>query len=436
MPSFVLSVVGFLIWAMLLGPLEVNAWAQASVEEGKATTDTPSTPRSLDPVVGDFARERHIPPAEAQRRLQWQSQAGFLAQDLQAVLGDAFGGIWVDEADGDRIKVGVVGGTKEAEVSESAKQGGLPGVVDIVPVQYSLAFLHAIVDEISTELEHVNAKVDWPLEVGILADDRNVVQLRLPRTQPLTQAQHALVNDAMQRYGAALRLDVYDQPPQADVCRFPTCDPPLRAGMRITHADQECTAGFLVQSRVDSTTYLLTAGHCVVGGYTDEWSADFANGQGHVIGKVHNFRFDTSGDMAILRINNPTGWNPQPWVYVTASSSTTKSFSTTEDPDYLIINDGWSAPLLHQRVCKTGAFGGTSCGNVEEIGAARTYDGVTVKGLARASYCRTGGDSGGPVFVGHVAYGIHVAGEGACMGYYQGIHGIEKAMNVHVLHGR
>jgi hypothetical protein len=103
-------------------------------------------------------------------------------------------------------------------VSESAKQRQLQGVVDIVPVQYSLGFLHAMVDEISAELEHVNAGVDWPLEVGILADDRNVVQLRLPRSQPLTPAQHALVNDAMQRYGAALRLDVYDQPPQADVC--------------------------------------------------------------------------------------------------------------------------------------------------------------------------------------------------------------------------
>jgi hypothetical protein len=172
----------------------------------------------------------------------------------------------------------------------------------------------------------------------------------------------------------------------------------------------------------------------VAGGYTDEWSADFANGQRHVIGKVHNFRFDASGDMAILRIHNPTGWNPQPWVYVTASPE------TTADPDYLIINDGMSATLLNQRVCKTGAFGGTSCGKVKELGKAITYGGVTVKGLARASYCRTGGDSGGPVFVGHVVYGIHVAGnlapDGGCMSYYQGLHGIEKAMNVNVLHSR
>jgi streptogrisin C len=434
MPSFVLSVVGFLVWALLLGPLEVTAWAQAGVEEGQATTDTPSMPSSLEPAVGDFARARHISLAEAQRRLQWQRRADLLAQDLQTVLGDAFGGLWVDEADGDRIKVGVLGGPEEvkvqAAVAESATQRRLPDVVDIVSVQYSLAFLHAIIDEISAELEPVNAAVAWPLEVGILADDRNVVQLRLPRSQPLTPAQHILVNKAMRRYGAALRLDVYEQPPQADACHFPTCDPPLRAGVRITQADRGCTAGFLAQSRVDSKQYLLTAGHCVVDGYTEEWSAEFANSQGHVIGKVHNFRWDAAGDMAILRINNPTGWNPQPWVYVTASPS------TTEDPDYLIINDGWSAPLLHKRVCKTGAFGGTSCGKVEAIGVTLTYSGVTVKGLARASYCRTGGDSGGPVFVGHVAYGMHVAGRGECMGYYQGIHGIEEAMNVHVLPSR
>ncbi|HEU4426303.1 MAG TPA: hypothetical protein VFR67_27505 [Pilimelia sp.] len=67
--------------------------------------------------------------------------------------------------------------------------------------------------------------------------------------------------------------------------------------------------------------------------------------------------------------------------------------------------------------------------------ARATYNGVTVRGLGRGSFCGTGGDSGAPMYASHVAYGLQVAGLSECDSLYQGIRASEDAMNVNVLHG-
>jgi hypothetical protein len=80
-----------------------------------------------DPAVLAVARERGVSLGEAQRRIDWQTAAGRLADELPAVLGARFGGVWIDRAT-DRVRVGVVGG--HVDLRGSTTSLGLAGAVD------------------------------------------------------------------------------------------------------------------------------------------------------------------------------------------------------------------------------------------------------------------------------------------------------------------
>jgi hypothetical protein len=72
---------------------------------------------------------------------------------------------------------------------------------------------------------------------------------------------------------------------------------------------------------------------------------------------------------------------------------------------------------------------------VTQVGVAFSYGGTTVRGLARANFCGTNGDSGGPVYAQNTAYGLHVAGASYCDSYYQGIRPAQNLLNVDILLG-
>ncbi len=382
-----------------------------------------------DLAVRSLAADRGISLAEATRRITWQQRAPELAAQAQTTLGNRFGGVWIDAARGDRLKVGVTGANDagaSAEVHAAALAAGVPDAVDGVPVRHSQAELAAAVGWLATELQRVNAAASWPLAAG-LRTDQNAVELRLPANNALTSAQRLLVAAARQRYGDALLVGSYPQRPQPRACAYPYCDPPLRAGIRIANSGAGCTGAFIARSRSDGVLYQFTAGHCARFGGTDTWYTHFTDGSTHAIGPVHNYRFSSGGDMAILRISNPSGWNPQAWVYVTSGPD------TTLDTDYHITSD--SGSTVGQRICTSGAFFGRSdCGTVTRLGVTATYGGVTVTGLGEASFCGTGGDSGAPVYASHTAYGLQTAGFSECDSLYQGIHAAEDAMNVDVAH--
>lgn len=185
-----------------------------------------------------------------------------------------------------------------------------------------------------------------------------------------------------------------------------------------------CTGGFIARSRIDGKLYQFTAGHCASGGFTGTWSTEFPNDSIHAIGPVHHYIFSKAGDMAILAINNPAGWQlPQGWVYVTASSN------TTLNQQYAISSAQYSTQGA--RICKTGAIGHTSCGIVLALGVNGGY----TNNLGEASFCTKEGDSGGPVFAAHQAFGLVVAvnKNNSCISYYQGIIGAENALNVNLV---
>lgn len=412
--------------ATLFGAI-VAVVAATAVSGAVATAAETPVQQTADPAIASLAADRGISIAAASLRMSWQDRAPALDARLRAELGDRFGGVWIDDKDGDRIKAGVVGSATSSDaVRAAATAAGVADAVDVVPVRRSLADLESAVAWLAERLAVVNTGASAPIASGIRVE-RNGLELRIPAAGALTAAQQRLVADATKRYGDAVLVERADGVPTADACSYPDCDPPLRGGVRITRPGSGCTSGFAALSWFNNVYYLLTAGHCTASAPSATWSTQFAGGSTHVIGNTHNHVLGGAGDMAIIRVNNPGGWDlPRGIVFVTAGPDTAR------DETYHISSEGGS--VVGQRVCKSGAYyGRTDCGTVRALGASLSYSGVTVNHLGRADYCRTGGDSGGSVYASHVAYGMHVAGTAACTAYYQGISGAELALSVEVL---
>lgn len=412
----------------LLSVLLVAAGALVAVGPAYAGEPVP------DPAVASLAAERGIPIAEAEKRIGWQTRAPELESALAGALGaKAFGGVWIG-ADDDRIKVGVVGTAASSASSASSARAvatslKLGDAVDTTPVRYSVAALKSANATLGASLAKVNADAAWPLEVGY-DPSANTVQLGLPpKDGTLTAAQEAFVKDARTRLGGMLRTYSYTERATADGCTFPYCDPPLRAGVRYNPSG--CTLAFMGRRRSDNKFVAFTAGHCVSGAGATVHSSRFADGLTFKsLGVTGANQWGSGGDMALVEIDDPNGWQVRNWVNVGASGSNGGVSGSVAKQDYPINGD--SESVFGMRICRTGVGSGTSCGKVNGLGVTLTYGGITVNDLGRATYCRAGGDSGGPVYAENVAYGIHVAGSATCTGYYQGIHGAENALGADV----
>lgn len=92
---------------------------------------------------------------------------------MAAGLGDRSGGLWIDVRDGDRIKVGVVGGVDpdaEAVVRQAAGALGLTDGYDLVSVAYPMAALERDNDWLGDRLAEVSPDAPWPLSAGLRPD--------------------------------------------------------------------------------------------------------------------------------------------------------------------------------------------------------------------------------------------------------------------------
>lgn len=260
----------------------------------------------------------------------------------------------------------------------------------------------------------------------------------MPEGRVLSPAEQAVVSEAKRRFGGALLVEPYQGKARLKACRWQslvgftlwTCDPPMRAGLAMVNSGAACTTGFLARSRSDGKLFVMSAGHCADLDGTDTWYAyQPGTGQLHAIGPVHNYRYNSTGDFAILTINNVPGWNPKPWVYVHASSD------TVGDPDYVITGDGGST--VGMRVCHTGANYPTDCDDVTAVGVDIP---LFPDDLAMVNFCAFLGDSGGPVYSNGLGRGIFFGESPSSQNdcheqLYQGVREAEIVLNVDVVGG-
>jgi hypothetical protein len=411
----------------------------ASAVVGHPAGAAPAVPPYLadanDPAVTSLAKDSGLSIDEARRRIGWQHPASEMGEELQRELGERFGGMWLHEAGGGRVKVGIVGGTTSAAAAQTratARRWQLGAVTDVVAVQTSFAQLVRDITWLAPAIHAANPPERARLSTAIQVSNNRVV-LRVPSGTALSTAQHATVEAASQRLGARLTLETWSGRVDRQACgwleRF-NCDPPLRGGVKTYLAGErpQCTTAFFARSRSDGKPYMMTAGHCGIEG-THMYAYQPRTGIHHHIGPVHNSVGYPGpvapdwNDFAIISINNADGWNPRNIVFVHESSDTVR------DPEYAIT--GTSTTDEGTRVCISGATSGTDCGPAVEV----YWEGRP--GLIRAQYCSDPGDSGSPIYSNHLARGIHhgvVRGTTGCRNaLFQAVREAAAALNVNVV---
>ncbi len=373
--------------------------------------------------VTRFARAQDLGVMVAKKRLRWQRLAPALSRNARRQLGRAFGGIWIDQSDRGRIKIGIAGthfAGPSARAHASFASLGLMDAVDLVPVRYSDAYLKEVLNWMRVRIAHTNYGAARPMDFG-LRPDRNVVELSRPPVDALTVSQRRFSTKVQRRYGRAVALRPYRGKLTQRACIYPYCPPPLRAGVRVAqylaYNGEGCTGGFIAQGRApDANLYQLSAGHC----YKNEpWGTKSTSGYFQEIGPWKLKYEGTKGDAGKYLIANTSFWTPRAWVFVPRDSDEYKVF---DDAD----------PIAGQWLCTSGAmYGESSCGYVTQI-PYYTSKGMS---LVRASFCGQKGDSGAPVYANGIALGLQQGGFiSPCDSTFTPIHAAEDVLSVDVLH--
>lgn len=368
-----------------------------------------------------FARLQGVAVATAKKRLRWQRLAPGLSRKARKQLGRTFGGIWIDQSDGGRIKVGIASRhpTDFARARASATSAGLTGAVDLVRVRYREAELKRVLGWMRRRIANANASAAQPMNFG-LRPDMNVVELSSPPASRLTLPQRRFAAKIQKRYGRAVILRSYSGKLSPRACIYPYCSSPLRAGIRVArylaYNSEGCTGGFIAHGRSpDANLYQLSAGHCYI---NDRWGTKSTSGYFQDIGPWGTHYVGEKGDAGKYQIANISFWTPRAWVYVPRTSD-----------EYKIFDD--ADPVAGQWLCTSGAFyGDSSCGYVTQIPHI-TASGMS---LVRASFCGQGGDSGAPVYANGIALGLQQGGYSACDSTFTPIHAAENVLSVDVIH--
>ncbi|MER6333766.1 S1 family peptidase [Streptomyces sp. NPDC001034] len=162
----------------------------------------------------------------------------------------------------------------------------------------------------------------------------------------------------------------------------------ISGGDAIYGGQYRCSLGFNVHS--GSTYYFLTAGHC--GQVASTWYSNSSHST--VLGTNVGYSFP-GNDFALVKYTNSAISHPSAVGSQTISSAAT--------------------PSVGQTVYRRGSTTGTHSGKVTALNTTVNYgSGDIVSGLIQTTVCAEGGDSGGPLYNGTVAYGLTSGGSGDC----------------------
>ncbi|WP_320066411.1 S1 family peptidase [Micromonospora sp. RTGN7] len=367
------------------------------------------------PASVAYLRDRYgISATEAARRLALQELSTPLAATLANGLPGEYGGMWLDQAAGGLLTVAA---TRPESVRAAVAAVPDATHVRVVPVRHSLRQLTASATRIAKAL-------------GVAVGTDVVVDQTANEVVVLTGGEVAAGD---RRLPVALRDAGVSARSRARVTRPSVpkaCDPrscvqaPMRGGIRLDIPRDDgtvggCTTGFNVQDRY-GVPYVLTAGHCVVGGrhtrIDDTWH--------QFLGPKIPVTVE-SGNAALAENAYPNDYAVMPyqvgalrqWGYPTTATtrpSLVNYWCVADNPRCTTGQDvavtgyvPWSGIQTGWVVCATGSaytptagetyvdsgagagyLPGTRCGQV----TGKSAGGIDVRICARP------GDSGGPLF--------------------------------------
>jgi len=423
-----------------------------------------------DPLVQQvastwYANKYRVDLNEAERRLSIQDHSAGIEEDIARVLGDQFAGIWYDEDDGGKLKIGMTPAQNRADdVHRLAERYGVAADMDLVTVRFTQAELEQKQDDIRKRIEDI---VDAGRARTVYNTKANtVVVTALAKLPPDEEAR---VNDLAKISGVTVRrVNVPMLRSKLVACNVTFCNPPFRGGRGIRQGADitpsafpfaDCTAAFIARDNTNpDQLWVLTAGHCIFFAGLP-WEAKDESNKWSVVGLSAFSSFSgapgqDAGKISISSTSNGGGWaspTALPAVVVKSSANLVwhvwdglpslplvEIVVTTYNPNYEITATSWSS--IGQVLCRTGMMTGTECGIVSELGADESSVGpdgktYTFQDMGEINVCGAkNGDSGGPLYKAHRAYGILSSTlDDPCFEAYQGVHGAETALNVKVI---
>ena len=364
----------------------------ATTVAGVANAATPAAdqqPQTATEAAVQYLESTGLSSKDAADRVAKQPALSAAAQRLDAVLGSAGGGAFIDQASGE-LAVGV---TDPAMVPAAR----INGAGKVLVVNRSAAQLEQVRSALTPLLGEV-AGASWGIDPS-----RNAVVVDLPAASPVPAA----VDQALGRYGSAVTLT------RSEGTAMTT------AGAVDAYGGQEyglpvegrpgywqvCSLGF---AAVDSAgnSFDVTAGHCTTKlgakptlrpieakGTTILGTYEKSNFPGNDYGLI---RTDTANVTLQAQVDRQNG------SYVNVTGSTETAIGGT--------------------ACKSGRTTKWTCGTIQAKNQTVNYtraDGTgtdRVTGLTKYNACVEGGDSGGAIITGTQAQGLTSGGQGYSQG--------------------
>jgi streptogrisin D len=284
-------------------------------------------------------------------------QAASVASTLAAELGSSTSGSYLDASGALVVNV-----TDQAAADKVRQSGAVAKLVT-----RSAAQLTAATDFLSRTARIPGTA--W-------AVDPMTNQVLVSVDPSVTGAKLAALNTALAQLGDAVRIEHVSSV-------FTT---QVTGGDAIYAGNFRCSLGFNV--RAGTTYYFLTAGHC---------------------GNIGTTWYSNSAHTSVLGTRTGTSFPGNDYAIIRYTTTGTPS-GTVGSQD--ITSSG--TPAVNQTVTRRGSTTGIHSGHVTALNATVNYAEGTVTGLIRTTVCAEGGDSGGPLYSGTVAYGLTSGGSGNC----------------------
>ncbi|HET7444948.1 MAG TPA: LamG-like jellyroll fold domain-containing protein [Solirubrobacterales bacterium] len=389
--------------------------------------------------------------AEAEENLviQHRGTEVNVPEQLEDRLGDDFGGVWFDNDAGEFVVPVATAGEARAvtegareEVAEEFGASELPGDFRTEVVAFSHSELEAAQSAINERLapyfEEQLAQTEIDPEV-------NAVVVRVPEgmaEETLGAIENAIRDVSVNVEVRELPRSAFELAPDGceEVERW--CDLPVRGGTRMygtptwlgpngEELEEICTVGFRANG-LDGKKYILTAGHCPLGGPNGPlWNWKTVSSQGNHI-----------------PLGTMSQWHypGKDWAKIDATGS------EAEAVGWPTILAYWGGPYeypifgearsyIGQTLCHIGSKSGTSCGIVKAENVTVEYSGGykmnSMFEVGGTGLCSEGGDSGGPFFANNVALGILSGSNNICYStstrvYFSDIMEAAAELNVNV----
>jgi streptogrisin C len=350
---------------------------------GASTPDVPpGTEVELAPEQRTaMQRDLGLPASEVDVRLHKEHVSSELAEQLEEILDDGFGGAWLD--DDQHLVVGI---TDSADADRVETLGAEPQLVERSASE---------LDDALTKLNRANRPaanrvVSWYVDV----EANEVVVEALPNARGVAQRfirSSGVDADAVRIVTTTERPELYYD---------------VRGGDAYYPGNSRCSIGFSV------TRGFVTAGHC--GGVGTSTRGFNQVNQGIVRGS--NF---PGRDYGWVEVN--ANWTPTPLVNRYSGGQT-------------VTVAGSQEAAINASVCRSGSTTGWRCGTITHKNQTVNYPQGTVTGLTRTTACAEPGDSGGSWLAGQQAQGVTSGGSGNCttggITFFQPIWPILSAYNL------